>query len=381
MAKVVTFLGTRSDTIKLSPLIPLLARNFQHVLVHSGQHDAREMGGALCQELGLPAPDVELRAGSHSDARQIAQMMLGLEQVLLEQRPAALVVLGGANTALAGALTGAKLGVRVAHLEAGLRTFNLHAPEETDRVVIDRMSHWLFAPDAAARAHLVAEGLDAHTIHVVGSTTIDACRQWAASAGGRGTLARLKVDPHQYLVLTLHRVENTVPDTLREIVSAVNALGKLWPIVFPIHPRTLRALPGERPFADSVKVIPPVSYLDMLNLVRNARALLTDSIGLQEEAAVLGIPALIMRNETEWQRPVEAGVSILVGNTYRSLMDRAWPTLALDTALSEMRRKALDLPGGAALRVAQCLARDLAAPNLESPVAASDPGSTSERLS
>ena len=378
MASVVTFLGTRSEIIKLSPLIPLLSHRFDHALVHSGQHDTREMEGMLFEELRLPRADVNLQTGSAPGAQQIARMMIGLEQILLERRPDALIVCGGSNTALAGALTGAKLSTRVAHVEAGVRTFNPRAPEEINRMLIDRMSSWLFAPDDIARDHLLAEGLDDQNIHVVGSMTVDACRRQLRPAEARSIVSELKLVPYEYIVLTLHHAENTTPETLREIVEAINALSRLWPIVFPIHPRTLRLL-GDgtpfdsaqgKPFGENVRVISPLGYLDMLSLTRQARVLLTDSSGLQEEAAVLGTPALVMRNETECPSLIEAGANALVGNTYRLLMDRAWPLIASDAALDSMRHRALSLPGGAAMRILRALQRDLGAATDAQPAAA-----------
>jgi UDP-N-acetylglucosamine 2-epimerase (non-hydrolysing) len=359
VAKVVTFLGTRPEIIKLSPLIPLLAQQFDHVLVHSGQQHTPEMESVFFDELRLPAADYTLQTGADSGAKQIAQMMLGLEQILSEQRPDALLVLGEANTALAGALTGVKSGVRVAHVEAGIRTFNPRVPEEINRVLVDRLSSWLFAPDEIARDHLQAEGISPQNVYTVGSTTIDACRRNLKLAEARSTVSRFKLSPREYIVLTLHRAENTAAETLREIMTAINALARIWPVVFPIHPTLLHMLNGELPFSANVKVINPLGYLDMLNLTRHARALLTDSSGLQEEAVVLGTPALVMRNETEWPTLVEVGANALVGNTYQSLMDRAWPLIASDAALDNMRHRAVSLPGGAAQRIARILQQQI----------------------
>jgi UDP-N-acetylglucosamine 2-epimerase (non-hydrolysing) len=368
VAKVLTFLGTRSEIIKLSPVIQLLSQSFDHVLVHSGQHFLPDMAAVFFEELGLSKPRFNLQVGSDSPTRQIAHMMTGLEEILIKEQPGALVILGGTSTALAGALVGVKLGLRVAHLEAGVRTFNWHAPEEINRMLIDRMSTWLFAPDEAARGHLLAEGLETDKIRVVGSTTVDACRRHARLADSRSIVSRLKLSPQEYLVLTLHRAENTQPDVLNGILKAVNALSRIWPIIFPIHPRTLRVLAGEDPFNSNVTVIDPLRYLDMLKLVSSARALLTDSSSLQEEAALLGTPALILRNETEWRYLIDAGVNALVGNTYQSLMDRAWPLIASETALESMRQRAITAPGGASLRIVQILETEWDDKGLTQPV-------------
>lgn len=359
MAKIVTLMGTRSDTIKLSPIVPLLAQSFDRVLIHSGQHFSREMQDVFFEELRLPPPQHNLEVGAGSQAHQIASVMLGLEPVLIKENPDALLVLGGSSTALAGALTAAKLGVRIAHIEAGVRTGNLRAPEESNRAIIDRVTHWLFAPTEAARQNLISEGLPQDHIQLVGSTTVDACMRHLRLAEASPLLSRLALIPREYIALTLHRAENTEKETLREIVAAVNALSRIWPIVFPIHPRTQHILGDQAHFDPNVKVINPLGYLDMLKLIRNARVLLTDSCGLQEEALVLGTPALVMRNESEWPSTIDTGASALVGNSYKSLMDRAWPLIASDTSLQDMRHRASAPAGGASLRIVRALERDL----------------------
>lgn len=361
MAKLITFLGTRPEIIKLSPLIPILAQKFDHVLVHSGQQHTREMEGVFFEELRLPAADYNPKLGPDGGPRQIARMMLAFEPILHEHRPDAVLVQGGTETALAAALTAGKLGIRVAHVEAGVRTFNRRAPEEINRVLIDRLASWLFAPDEIAHEHLRAEGMSERHIFTVGSTTIDACRRNLQLAEARSTTSRLKLDAHEYIVLTLHRAENTAPETLQEIMKAINALARIWTVVFPMHPETMETLGDQHALSAGVKVINPLGYLDMLNLTRKARALLTDSSGLQEEAMVLGTPALVMRNETEWPHLVQVGANALVGNTYQSLMDRAWPLIASDTALDNMRRRAVSLPGGAAQRIVRILQSSLEA--------------------
>ena len=372
MAKVVTFLGTRPEIIKFSPLIPLLAHAFEHKLIHSGQHYDYEMDGVFFEELRLDPPDYNLGAGSDTQGRQIANIMIGLEGVLLKERPRAIVLLGGTNTALAGALVANKLDVSIAHLEAGVRSYNQRSPEDINRILIDRMATWLFAPDETARNHVLAEGLSESRINVVGSMAIDACHRNLHMAQSSAVAQRLGLRPGEYIVLTLHRAENTETDTLQGIVSAVNALARIWPIVFPIHPRTQHSLMGQNPFGPDVSVISPLGYLDMLHLVSQARALLTDSSGLQEEAALLGTPALILRNETEWPQWVDAGVNALVGNTYRSLMDKAWPILASDSTLQAMRRKSDAPPSGASLRILRRLESDLGSHRL--PHTSSQPG-------
>ncbi len=331
--KLITVVGTRPELIKLSPVIPLLAERFEHRLVHSGQHYSFAMDAIFFEELRLPAPDYRLDVGSASQAVQTARILERFEPVLAAERPDAVVVLGDTNTTLASALTAAKLHIPCVHLEAGCRSFNRAMPEEINRVLTDHIAAWLFAPGERERAHLLAEGIPADRIHVVGSTAIDACRRNQALAFTRPLLDELGVAPSSYLLLTLHRAENTTPDVLRGIMEAIHTLAESWPIVFPIHPRTrevLRTLQDGAPglcLHPHIRLIEPVGYLDILHLITHAHAVLTDSGGLQEEAAALGAPLLVVRQETEWTYLVEAGAAFLVGNTPAAILETALPVL------------------------------------------------------
>jgi UDP-N-acetylglucosamine 2-epimerase (non-hydrolysing) len=356
MKKILTVLGTRPEIIKLSPLIPLLRKRFEHVLVHSGQHYSYAMDAIFFRELDLPPADYTLAVGSASHGQQTAQMLERLEPILLAERPDLVLVQGDTNTTLAGGLCAAKLGIPVAHLEAGCRSFNRRMPEELNRVVVDHLSTLLFAPDQAAQANLRAEGLPEEQLRLIGSSSIDAVRRNHSFAAASGILDRLQLEPQSYLLLTLHRAENTEPDCLPGIVRALAAIAEEHPIVFPIHPRTAAAVEQQGlSLPARVRTCEPLGYLDMLKLAGSARALLTDSGGLQEEAAALGTPALILRNETEWRYLVDAGVHVLVGNSYESIVAgaRAW---LWEEGLAQLRAARAPLWQGASERACTAIA-------------------------
>jgi UDP-N-acetylglucosamine 2-epimerase len=337
MKKILTILGTRPEIIKLSPLIPLLDEHFTHVLVHSGQHYSPEMDAVFFHELRLPTPTHTLSVGSANHGEQTARMLSGLEPILLHQQPDLVLIQGDTNTTLAGALAAAKLGIPVAHLEAGCRSFNRRMPEELNRVVVDHLATLLFAPDSTARQNLLNEGLPPDQVHIVGSSSIDAVRRNSAFAEHVQILNQMELEPGKYLALTLHRAENTAAERLPGIVSALNQIAEENIIAFPIHPRTAAVLAqlGLR-LSPRIRIHAPLGYLDTLKLVGSARALLTDSGGLQEEAAALGTPALILRNETEWRYLVDSGMHVLVGNSEASIRDGAHRWLQPDT-LSQLR--------------------------------------------
>lgn len=353
MTKIITILGTRPEIIKLSPLIPLLIQQFDHVLVHTGQHYSFEMDAIFFEELRLPKPDYVLDVGSGAHGWQTGQMLTRTEQVLLHEIPDAVIVLGDTNTTLAGALAARKLHIPVVHIEAGCRSFNRAMPEELNRIVADHVSDWLLAPGARERDNLLREGIESEHIHVVGSTAIDACLRNQEYARGQMLVHDLGLKPGEYVLLTIHRAENTSPDVLPGIVAAINQLAERWPFVFPIHPRTRAALGDENSFSPNVRVIEPIGYLDMLHVMSNARAVMTDSGGLQEESVVLGIPLLIARQETEWMYLVDTGAGVLVGNTLASITSHAVPLLA--AGQSAFQRMDMAMQKGAAWRTAELM--------------------------
>lgn len=316
--RIVSVLGTRPEIIKCSPLLPEFDRRYNHVLIHTGQHYDDRMDEWFFRDLGLRAPDFNLNVGSGSHGVQLARMLTGIEPILQEFEPDIVFVQGDTNSTLAGAMAAAKLGMRVVHLEAGCRSFNRAMPEEINRVIVDHVAALCLAPDDAACAHLAAEGIAPELVRMVGSTGVDACLRVAGRADQVADSPDADLPEGGFLVATIHRAENTNPETLAGLIAALADLARDWPVVFPVHPRTVRALDaiGRRP---GIRYLDPVGYPQMIRMVRRSRALLTDSGGLQEESAVLGTPTFILRNETEWSAFVEAGQHRLVGTDPRRI--------------------------------------------------------------
>jgi UDP-N-acetylglucosamine 2-epimerase (non-hydrolysing) len=310
--RIVTVLGTRPEIIKCSPLLPEFDARFAHRLVHTGQHYDEAMDACFFRDLALRPPDVQLTAGSASHATQLARMLTGIEAVLQEFIPDLVFVQGDTNSTLAGALAAAKLGIPVVHLEAGCRSFNRAMPEEINRVVVDHLADLCLAPDEQAVQHLTDEGIAPRCVVLAGSTGIDACLRVSAIPAPPAMDGLPAHPPGSYLVATIHRAENTTPERLHELVGALSDLSEHWPVLFPVHPRTARVL-DEVGRPGGVTWLEPLGYPHMMTLLRGARALLTDSGGLQEEAAVLGVPTFILRGETEWQAFVDMGRHALVG--------------------------------------------------------------------
>lgn len=335
--RLMTVLGTRPEIIKCSPLIPRFDEAFEHVLVHTGQHYDDAMDARFFRDLALREPDVNLRVGSAGHATQLARMLGGLEPILGEWRPDWVFVQGDTNSTLAGALAASSVNVPVIHLEAGCRSFNRTMPEEVNRVLVDHIASLCLAPDKIAVENLLAEGIPQERVLMVGSTAIDACLRAASLQPEDDLPRRLGLVPGEYLVATIHRAENTRPERLAGLVGALHDLSARWPVLFPVHPRTASVLDaiGRPP---GVIYREPLGYFEMIGALRACRALLTDSGGLQEEAAVLGIPTFVLRDETEWMAFVEAGHHRLVGTDRTTIVEAVLRTLngGADEALMRM---------------------------------------------
>jgi UDP-GlcNAc3NAcA epimerase len=320
--KIVTIVGARPQFIKAAAVSRKLREKHEEILVHTGQHYDYEMSGIFFDGLDLPRPDVNLDVGSGSHGFQTGVMLQGIEDVLLEERPDYVLIYGDTNSTLAGALAASKLSVPVAHVEAGLRSFNRRMPEEINRVVADQLSDLLFCPSDAAVVNLGAEGIS-QNVFLVGDVMLDVLN-WArprASSRQAQLLNRFGLKEKAYLLATVHRSENTdEPARLLGILKALNLVEE--PVIFPVHPRTRKVFQeiGFRP-EPHVQWIDPVGYLDMVALVEGARRVLTDSGGLQKEAYWLGVPCLVLRNETEWVETVEAGWNVLVGSNLTRILD------------------------------------------------------------
>ena len=334
--KIVTVLGTRPEIIKTAALMPLLDEVSRHVIVHTGQHYDERMDSWFFSDLGLRSPDYHLGAGSGSHATQLSRMLLGLEPILQDVQPDWVVVQGDTNSTLAGGLAAAKLGFKVAHVEAGCRSFNRQMPEEINRVVVDHLSSICFAPDESALSNLAAEGIAGDGVQLVGSTGVDACLRMSALIGDEIADDERDLPSGEFLLATIHRAENTTPEMLPGLIAALGELAEECPVLFPVHPRTAQALEGI-PRPENVRFIQPVGYRSMISLLKRCRALLTDSGGLQEEAAVLGAPTFILRNETEWPEFVESGTHKLAGSERESIVNSV--RLNLDRGLREARMR------------------------------------------
>ena len=316
LRKIVSIVGARPQFIKAAPVSCALRGIVREVLVHTGQHYDREMSELFFEELSIPEPQYNLGVGSGSHGWQTGQMLIRIEEVLLAERPDWVLVYGDTNSTLAGALAAVKLQIPVAHVEAGLRSFNRTMPEEHNRVLTDRVADLLFCPTQTAVDNLAREGI-AKGVHMVGDVMYDAVVHNASLAEARSDLrARLGLEPGSYALATVHRPGNTDdPVRLRSILAALAEIE--MPVVFPMHPRTRQRMAkmGLSPTsgARNPRFIDPVGYLDMLALEKNASLILTDSGGVQKEAYFFAVPCVTLREETEWVETVQAGWNRLVG--------------------------------------------------------------------
>lgn len=333
--KILTIVGARPQFIKAAAVSRVLrkTRGVLETLVHTGQHYDDNMSDVFFRELEIPRPDFNLGIGSGSHGRQTGRMMTAIETAIARTKPDWVLVYGDTNSTLAGALAAAKLKVPVAHVEAGLRSFNRAMPEELNRVVADHVSDLLFAPTRTAVGNLLREGIPARRIARVGDVMYDASLFYSAKAGEESfILDSLNLSPARYVLATIHRAENTDdPARLQRIVKALDQLALEVPVVIPVHPRTRKALkalgPAKQRHPD-LRLIPPVGYLDMVMLEKNARLVVTDSGGVQKEAFFYRVPCITLRDETEWTELVEAGWNIVMSPNRQDLAGRLLRTAA-----------------------------------------------------
>jgi UDP-GlcNAc3NAcA epimerase len=314
--KVVSLVGNRPQFVKAAPLCRALRARVDEVLVHSGQHYDPELADLIFEELGIPAPDHALEVGPGSPLAQLAAICSRLEPLLADEAPDMVLVYGDTTTTLAGALAAAKLGLPLGHVEAGLRSFDRSMPEEQNRVVTDHLSALLLCPTDAAVANLAREGIRAG-VHRVGDVMLDASLMFAPVAAARPGPAALGLEPGGYLLVTIHRAAATdTPEALAAMLAVLEAIDE--PAVFPVHPRTRHRLEaaglwGTLDARPSLRLSPPVGYLDFTALLTRARAVVTDSGGVQKEAYFHGIPCVTLRETTEWTETVEGGFNRLAG--------------------------------------------------------------------
>ena len=360
--KIVTVLGARPQFIKASVVSHALRTggSLSEVLVHTGQHFDANMSDVFFDELGMQAPaySLDIHGGGHG--AMTGRMLAEVERVLLTEKPDAVLVYGDTNSTLAGALAAVKLQIPVAHVEAGLRSFNMARPEEVNRILTDRISRWLFTPTALAAQHLQREGVAAQQIVAVGDVMYDvALHHGARVAAAGGVLGASGLAPGGYALATVHRAENTDhPLRLGAIVDALEALSASLPVIWPMHPRTRAVLAANGRFArlaPGVRIIEPVGYLDMVQLEKHAALIATDSGGVQKEAFFYRVPCVTLRDETEWVELIDSG------------WNRLAPPMSADAIAAALRgaigsRGTEVQPygsGDAARRIAERLAADL----------------------
>ncbi|MEM1551207.1 MAG: UDP-N-acetylglucosamine 2-epimerase (non-hydrolyzing) [Candidatus Bathyarchaeia archaeon] len=325
--KISIVLGTRPEIIKMSPIIRECKRSdLNYFILHTGQHYSYNMDRVFFEQLELPEPKYNLNVGSGSHATQTGQMLIGVERVLQREKPDVVLVEGDTNTALAGALAAVKIGIKVGHVEAGLRSYDRRMPEEINRVLADHCSDYLFAPTVKSRQILLEEGIAEEKIFVTGNTIVDAVLQNLEIARKTvNVLNDLGLNGDDYFLVTIHRQENVDEEKrFRNILKGLEMIYKKFGVelIYPIHPRSMKYMKafGLRP--NGVKLIEPLDYLSFLQLESNAKLILTDSGGVQEEACILGVPCITLRDNTERPETLEVGSNVLAGTNPRIIVEK-----------------------------------------------------------
>jgi UDP-N-acetylglucosamine 2-epimerase (non-hydrolysing) len=313
--RITCLVGARPNFVKMAALVQELQRRpcFSTRLVHTGQHYSPEMSASFFTDLDLPEPDLNLGIGGGTHTEVTAGIMLALERELLSDRPDVLLVVGDVNSTVAGALVASKLEIPLAHVEAGLRSFDRRMPEEINRVVTDLLSDYLFVTEPSGVRNLASEGVPPERIHLVGNVMVDTLLRFRDRARSSDVLGRLGLPEKSYAVVTLHRPSNVDdPERLKSLMELLERLQEHVRVVFPVHPRTRQRI-EQCAIRASVLLVPPLGYLDFLRLMSEARLVLTDSGGIQEETTILQVPCLTLRENTERPITVEQGTNQLVG--------------------------------------------------------------------
>ncbi len=334
MKKIITVVGARPQFIKAAVISRVLKEEFSNsvkeIIVHTGQHYDENMSDIFFDEMKIPKTDYNLKVGSGSHGKMTGRMLEGIEKILLEQQPDLLLVYGDTNSTIAGALAASKLHIPVAHIEAGLRSFNMRMPEEQNRILTDHLSEMLFCPTDKAVENLKNEGIK-EGVFRTGDVMFDASLFYRSM-----NKTTIKIDSNKYILMTLHRAENTDdPKRLGSIIEAINNINS-YDIILPLHPRTKKIIANnEEKFASHIRVIDPVGYFDMLYLEDNCNFVITDSGGVQKEAFFYKKPCITMRDQTEWVETIDSGWNILVGADKNKIIDAvnnvqtpsSWPDL------------------------------------------------------
>lgn len=345
--KILNVVGARPNFMKVAPIMAAIDKHphfFEQMLIHTGQHYDANMSAIFFDELGLPRPDVNLEVGSASHAQQTAQIMTLFEPIVLDYQPDWVIVPGDVNSTLACALVCSKLGIKVAHVEAGLRSFDRTMPEEINRLLTDQLADLLFTPSPDGDENLLREGIAAEKIYCVGNVMIDTLVRLLPLAEERWSALRTKVGAERYLLATLHRPANVdEPQSLHNLLAALTKIATKiddnLPVLFPVHPRTrarIEAL-GLAAIPEEIQMIEPLGYLDFLALQAHATLVLTDSGGVQEETTYLGVPCLTVRPNTERPVTVTNGTNRLIDNSQAAILEAVTETLATQTSQDRIR--------------------------------------------
>ena len=361
MLKIINVVGARPNFMKVAPIVEAMKRRereFTPLLIHTGQHYDADMSDSFFRDLDLPAPDIHLGVGSAPRAEQLAAVEERFAPVVEREKPDWIIVVGDVNSTLACARTGKKLGIKVAHVEAGLRSFDSSMPEEANRVETDRIADLLFTPVEDANENLLAEGITAERIRLVGNIMIDSLMKHLERAQQSKIKTKLGLTNNDYAVLTLHRPSNVDdPKAFKRILDALAEISRRLPIIFPVHPRTRKniaefGLEERIAVISGLRLIEPLGYLDFLSLFSGARLVLTDSGGIQEETTQLGIPCLTLRENTERPITVTMGTNKIVGTDPERIITHA------SAALANPSRQPVSIPlwdGRAAERIVAAL--------------------------
>ena len=355
--EILMIAGARPNFMKIAPIAAAVRDepSLSAQIVHTGQHYDRLMSDLFFEQLGIPEPTLRLGVGSGTHAVQTAEVMSRLEPILLDRRPALVLVVGDVNSTVAGALVASKLGIPVAHVEAGLRSFDRTMPEEINRVVTDAISDLLFVSEPSGVANLSREGVAPEKVHFVGNVMIDTLRRFKAASGELRMCQRFDLAERGYALLTLHRPANVDdPSRLRALLESVFELSNDLPVLFPVHPRTLAGLKAlDAVHRPGLRLLEPLGYLEFLGLMSSARLVLTDSGGIQEETTVLGVPCVTLRDNTERPITISQGTNRLGGTSLEGIRSAIKDALA---ATPSGRIPEL-WDGRAAIRIVQILAR------------------------
>ncbi|HEX2963194.1 MAG TPA: UDP-N-acetylglucosamine 2-epimerase (non-hydrolyzing) [Ignavibacteriales bacterium] len=363
MKKIISVVGARPNFMKVAPLHKALKRyneQIEHLICHTGQHYDEKMSKVFFDDLELPKPHFYLGIGSGSHAEQTANVMIEFEKILLQEKPDMVIVVGDVNSTIACSLTASKLGIKVVHVEAGLRSFDRQMPEEINRVLTDSISDYLFVTEKSGLENLSHEGVSEDKVFFTGNVMIDSLVEYLPKADQSDMLNYYKLEKQNYVLVTLHRPSNVdSKEGLKELISLLNSIASKRKLIFPIHPRTknnMHRFGLNNTLSSNVILTDPIGYIDFLALTKNAELIITDSGGIQEESTYLGVQCITVRNNTERPVTVEVGTSQLIGTDLEKVEKAALEVLC-------GQKKQGNIPdlwdGRAAERIAQILIEQL----------------------